>query len=92
MNWHFLHKMGFGERWIKWILRCISIASVSVLVNDSLSPKFHLERGLRQGCPILTLLFNIVVESFFILVTQLQDKRWLEDISIPGLTNRITVL
>ncbi|RVW59254.1 LINE-1 reverse transcriptase-like [Vitis vinifera] len=37
INWNFLmkvmRKMGFGDRWLKWIWWCISTASFSILVN-----------------------------------------------------------
>ena len=56
VEWSFLDwvmaKMGFGERWRKWILGCVSTASISVLVNGSPSRQFRISRGLRQGCPL----------------------------------------
>ena len=39
INWDFLltvmQKMGFGEKWARWIRWCIFIASFSVLINRS---------------------------------------------------------
>ena len=39
VNWNFLllvlNKMGFGDKWVRWIKWCISIVSFSVIVNDS---------------------------------------------------------
>ncbi|XP_071735979.1 uncharacterized protein [Rutidosis leptorrhynchoides] len=39
LNWEYLEEImsiiGFGKRWIKWILYCLNIATVSVLVNGS---------------------------------------------------------
>ncbi|GMI70240.1 hypothetical protein HRI_000693300 [Hibiscus trionum] len=60
--------MGFGERWIRWISKCITSASISVLVNGSLTPCFDLARGLRQGCSLSPLLFNIVVEALHLMI------------------------
>ena len=41
VSWSFLmavlKKMGFGERWIKWIEWCISTVKFSVLINGLLS-------------------------------------------------------
>lgn len=72
VNWPFLlfilRKMNFGDSWISWIKRCISVAPVSVLVNGSLGPRFHMQCGLRQGCPLSPFLFNLVGESLNILV------------------------
>lgn len=84
--------MGFGNRWIRWISRCISVGPVSVLVSRSPDPKFNMKRGIRQGYPLSSLLFNIVAKTFLILVSQFQDKGWLEGIRIPGMVDRIIVL
>lgn len=65
---------------------------VSILVNGSLGPKFRIECELRQGCPLSPLLFNLVVESFSILVNQFQELGWLEGVLILGLNERIPTL
>lgn len=73
----FLRKIGLDERWISWITICILIALVSILVNGSPGPRFYMECGMRQGCPLSPLLFNLVAKAFSILVNQFQKKRWL---------------
>ncbi|GMI70466.1 hypothetical protein HRI_000715900 [Hibiscus trionum] len=60
--------MGCGVRWCKWIIQCISTASLSVLVNGSPTPCFALKRGLRQGCPLSPMLFNVVGEALSLLI------------------------
>ena len=53
VDWSFLlivmQKMGFGEKWVGWIKWCISIASFSMLVNDTCTGFFQSSRGFRQG-------------------------------------------
>lgn len=66
VNWSFLryilHRMGFGDLWISWIMECVSSASTSILVNGSPTKEFRLKQGLRQGDPLSLFLFNMVVE------------------------------
>ncbi|KAL4291067.1 hypothetical protein GQ457_14G002890 [Hibiscus cannabinus] len=67
IDWGFLmvilKKMGFGLRWCQWISMCISTAYISVLVNGSPTAPFAISRGLRQGCPLSPMLFNLVAEA-----------------------------
>ena len=58
-----LTHLGFGIDFIRWIVSCITTVSFSVLINGVASPFFHVERGLRQGCPLSPLLFLLVVEG-----------------------------
>ena len=52
VNWKFLmavlRNMGFGEKWIKWINRCISTVKFYVLINGSFFCFFQISRRLRQ--------------------------------------------
>ena len=68
VNWdlliYMMRRMVFRERWIAWIRHGIFSASVVVLVNGSPSQFFSASRGLRQGDPISSLLFLLVMEVF----------------------------
>ncbi|OMO92976.1 reverse transcriptase [Corchorus capsularis] len=72
VDWNFLEfimrKMGFGETWIKWIMRCVSTPSISILINGSVGRNFSTSRGLRQGCPLSPFLFNLIEEAFSLLI------------------------
>jgi len=59
-----MRRMGFGDKWIALISRCISSVSYAVLINGSPSQFFSASRGLRQGDPISHLLFLLVMEVF----------------------------
>ena len=55
VNWSFLElvmvKLGFGRKWIRWIMNCVSTALMSILLNGSPLTPFKMEKGLRQGDP-----------------------------------------
>ena len=72
VDWFFLdfvlEKMGFEKKWRKWIQACVSTVSLSVLVNGAPTRQFNIKRGLRQGCPLSPLLFNLVVEALSVVM------------------------
>ncbi|XP_039003080.1 uncharacterized protein LOC120129709 [Hibiscus syriacus] len=69
-----MSEMGFGSRWCSWISECLSTASISILVNGSPSKEFPMDKGLRQGCSLSVLLFNIVGELLHLMLSKAVDK------------------
>lgn len=67
VDWQFLmyllKRMGFGQRWRKWIKECISSAMFSIMINGSPKGFFPVQRGLGQGDPLTPFLFVIVGEA-----------------------------
>ena len=67
VNWGFLlyllRRCGFCHVWISWICFCISTVRFSILINGCPSGFFASSRGLRQGDPLSSLLFVIVMEA-----------------------------
>jgi len=64
-------KMNFPTLWRKWISVCVGLATTSVLVNGSHTEEFSMERGLRQGDPLLPFLCLVVAEGFNVLMNSL---------------------
>ena len=66
VNWdtlfYLLERMGFGERWRRWLKTCVSTVRFSVLVNGSSAGFFGSSRGLTQGDPLSPLLFLLIME------------------------------
>lgn len=64
VSWTFLEKVleahGFHPKWIRWTIRLLSTASSRVVINGKPSEYFAHKRGLRQGDPMSSMLFNIV--------------------------------
>lgn len=67
VDWGFLSylmcRMGFGPKWQGWILKCVSSAGFSILVNGSPNDYFSAHRGFRQGDPLSPFLFAMVGEA-----------------------------
>lgn len=57
-------RMGFGERWRKWMEMLVLNSNMSVLVNGSPAKEFGVGKGLRHGDPLPSFLFVLVVGGF----------------------------
>ena len=66
LEWGFLFKTlefyNFGPTFIKWIRTIYKSPSISIKNNGWLSESFEMKRGVRQGCPISSLLFILTAE------------------------------
>ncbi|XP_028111966.1 uncharacterized protein LOC114310213 [Camellia sinensis] len=86
INWEFLLSMmenfGFGAKWVGWIKSCIYSSRVTVLVNGSPTAEFSPQKGLRQGDPLSSFLFNIVAEGLNILLERAKEKGLIKGASI----------
>ena len=67
VEWGFLkkvmEKMGFGEKWVKLIMECISTVSYSILVNGEPKGDIKPSRGIRQCDPLSPYLFLLCSEG-----------------------------
>ena len=72
VRWDFLlqtlRMKGFSPKWIGWIKSFVSGGSVAVNVNDEVGPYFQTWKGLRQGDPLSSILFNIVADMLTLFI------------------------
>lgn len=61
VNWNFLKavliSMNFSDKWIEWIMECVTSVQYSLLINGSPTKPFTPSSGPRQGNPISPYLF-----------------------------------
>ena len=72
VNWFFLQQTlrmkGFSEEWRVLIHNFVTGGSVAITVNDDVGHYFKTEKGLRQGDPLLPILFNIVANMLAVMI------------------------
>ena len=77
VNWealfYLLDRMGFGMKWRGWIKACVTFVCFSVLVNGSPEGFFRCSRGLRQGDPLSSLLFLLIMEVLSRLLKKTEE-------------------
>ncbi|KAL4370540.1 hypothetical protein AHAS_Ahas06G0076000 [Arachis hypogaea] len=86
IEWCFLKEvmilMGFSQRWVNLIQRCVSTVTFSILVNGIPSKPFLLTRGLRQGDPLSPYLFILCAEVLSRLLIKAQNSEIIRGIRV----------
>ena len=76
--WDVLKRRGFPTIWIKWMKQCVCTTTFAILVNGRPQGGWiHLQRGIRQGCPLAPLLFILAADTLAICTHQLCRRGYL---------------
>lgn len=86
LSWDFLfatmNRMGFNQTWINWMNKYLSIARVSILMNESSLVPFNMNHGVRQGDTLSPFLFIIIVEELKCMLDKAREGGLIDGIFI----------
>jgi len=86
VEWSFLEKMmiklGFHERWVDTIMKCVTTVTYCIRVNGQLTDEIAPQRGLRQGDPLSPYLFLLCAEAFSCLLLAAERRGELEGVKV----------
>ena len=55
-----------------------NLMSANIILNGEKLKAFPLKSGTRQGCPLLPLLFNIVLEVIATAIREEKEIKWIQ--------------
>ena len=91
MNWdtlfYQLERMGFGDRWRRWLKTCVSTVRFSVLVNGSPTGFFGSSRGPRQGDPLSPLLFLLIMEVLSCILKKTEEGGFIQGFHLGSINS-----
>jgi hypothetical protein len=93
VSWSFLLDLlrfsVFSRRWVNWISAILSTSSTRILLNRNPGQHICHARGLRQGDPLLPLLFVMVMESLNALFRLADSMHVLTSLRPPSIRHRV---
>ena len=83
-----LNKFNFGPVFQNWVKICYTNISSTVMNNGFSCGWFNIKKGVRQGCPLSTVLFILCIELLAQLMRTSPD---IKGISFGNTTNKISL-
>ena len=75
-----LQKMGIERTYLHIVKAIYDKLTANTIINDEKLKAFPLRSGTRQGCPLSSLLFNIVLEVLATAIREEKEKKWNPDL------------
>ncbi|KAL3696583.1 hypothetical protein R1sor_010659 [Riccia sorocarpa] len=72
--WDTMRHMNFCSKYISLVQGLVSQGSAKVYLNGSSTASFQLQRGVRQGCPISSLLFALSTQPLMLMIRE-EERR-----------------
>jgi hypothetical protein len=96
VDWGFLDYMlqrfGFSQKWRAWMRACVCTGNMSVLVNGSPTGEISIKRDLKQGDPLIQLLFLLVAEGLGSLMRKVVEQNRFKPFWVGGEEVPISIL
>jgi retron-type reverse transcriptase len=83
-----LRKLGIEGKYVSIVMAIYDKSTANIIFNGEKLKPFPLKSGMRQGCPLSLLLFNIVLEF---LTREIRQEEEIKGIQIGKETVKISV-
>ena len=76
-----LAKLGYGPVFRRFVTNSYQNITANIMNNGYMTLNVHLQRGLRQGCPLSLLLYCIIAET---LATEIRSNKRIRGYPVPS--------
>ena len=86
IDWHFLKAiliaMNFNDRWVQWIMECVTSVHYTLLINGNISQSFYPKKGLRQGDPLSPYLFLMCANILSLALLKAENQKRIKGVQL----------